>query len=92
MIILIIILSFGLLLSGYIIWNLLKKLEKLEDVITDYDTTLQYTTDKLIAMYMAMKEIDSTGAFESDDEVGSTFKDLKELIEKNLKEIEQNNG
>jgi hypothetical protein len=30
-----------------------------------------------------MKEIDSTGAFESDDEVGSTFSDLKNLIDRN---------
>ena len=77
---------------GYIIWNLLKKLEKLEELVEAQDVKLQYNVDKLIAMYMAMKEIDTNGAFESDDEVGVIFTDLKELIEKNLKEIEETNG
>jgi hypothetical protein len=34
-------------------------------------------------IYTTMKEIDSTGAFESDDEVGSVFTDLKEIVERN---------
>jgi hypothetical protein len=34
-------------------------------------------------IYTTMKEIDSTGAFESDDEVGSVFADLKEIVERN---------
>ena len=63
---------------GYVIWNLLKKLERYEDVINA-------NTDSYIAIYNAMKEIDSTGAFESDDEVGSTFQDLKNLIANNQK-------
>jgi len=76
----------------YIIWNLLKKLEKLEELVEAQDVKLQYNLDKLIAMYISMKEIDSNGAFESDDEVGTIFNDLKETIEKNLKEIEETNG
>jgi hypothetical protein len=39
-----------------------------------------------------MKEIDSTGAFESDDEVGSTFQDLKNLISNNQKILNGNNN
>ena len=76
----------------YIVWNLLVKLEKYEQLIEIQETKLQYNLDKLIAMYVAMKEIDSNGAFESDDEVGTIFTDLKETIEKNLKEIEETNG
>jgi hypothetical protein len=63
---------------GYAVWNLLQKLERYEDVIAE-------NTDTYIQILNAMKEIDSTGAFESDDEVGSTFTDLKNLIEKNTK-------
>jgi hypothetical protein len=63
---------------GYVIWNLLKKLERYEDVIA-------MNTDNYIQILNAMKEIDSTGAFESDDEVGSTFQDLKNLISNNQK-------
>jgi len=81
-----------LLTLGYIIWNLLKKLEKMEELLEAQDLKLQYNLDKLIAMYVAMKEIDTNGAFESDDEVGAIFNDLKDTIEKNLKEIEETNG
>ena len=63
---------------GYAVWNLLQKLERYEDVIAE-------NTDTYVQILNAMKEIDSTGAFESDDEVGSTFTDLKNLIEKNTK-------
>jgi flagellar basal body-associated protein FliL len=88
----IILLTIFLFVAGYIIYNLFNKLEKLENLIESQDEKLQYNVDKLIAMYMAMKEIDTNGAFESDDEVGTIFNDLKELIEKNLKEIEETNG
>lgn len=72
----IIILSLVTITLSYIVKNLLNKLERFEDVIA-------MNTDTYIQILNAMKEIDSTGAFESDDEVGSTFTDLKTLIEKN---------
>ena len=61
---------------GYACWNLLRKLEVLETIVEE-------NTNTYIQILNAMKEIDSTGAFESDDEVGSTFTDLKNLIDKN---------
>jgi len=73
---LVIILTIFLAVAGYGCWNLLLKLEKLEEV-------LEQNTDSYIQIYNVMKEIDSTGAFESDDEVGSTFTDLKNLIDRN---------
>lgn len=72
-IILLLIISLGL---SYAVWNLLQKLERYEDI-------LEENTNTYIQILNAMKEIDSTGAFESDDEVGSTFTDLKNLIERN---------
>ena len=74
----VIILTLLIAALGYGCWNLLKKLETYEDM-------LEENTETYIQIYNAMKEIDSTGAFESDDEVGSTFTDLKNLIEKNKK-------
>jgi hypothetical protein len=74
----IIILTIFLVVAGYAIYNLLNKLERYEDVIAE-------NTNNYIQILNAMKEIDSTGAFESDDEVGSTFTDLKNLIDKNQK-------
>ena len=78
MLIIIIFLILCLAAAGYAIYNLLNKLERYEDVIAT-------NTDNYIQILNAMKEIDSTGAFESDDEVGSTFQDLKNLIANNQK-------
>lgn len=69
---------------SYVIWNLLRKLEALETIVEE-------NTNTYIQILNAMKEIDSTGAFESDDEVGSTFQDLKNLIEKNQRVLNGNN-
>ena len=80
---LIIILTIFLAAAGYGIYNLLNKLERYEDVIAA-------NTETYIQILNAMKEIDSTGAFESDDEVGSTFQDLKNLIANNQKILNGN--
>jgi hypothetical protein len=83
--ILIIILTIFLAAAGYAIYNLLNKLERYEDVI-------DMNTKTYIQILNAMKEIDSTGAFESDDEVGSTFQDLKNLIASNQKILNGNDN
>lgn len=59
----------------YVIINLYKKVDFLEQVLDGTYVTIQNTINK-------MKEIDTLGAFESDDEVGSTFDMLKEEINK----------
>ena len=82
---LIIILTIFLAAAGFGIWNLINKLERYEDVIAA-------NTESYIQILNAMKEIDSTGAFESDDEVGSTFQDLKNLIANNQKILNGNDN
>lgn len=62
--------------SIYVNYNLFRKLEVLEDEIESNLTIFR-------GIYKTMKEIDSTGAFESDDEVGSVFTDLKNVVERN---------
>jgi len=57
----------------YVIINLYNKVDFLEQVLDGTYATIQDTINK-------MKEIDTLGAFESDDEVGSTFDMLKEEI------------
>ena len=73
-------------LTGYIINNLLGKsefsdetnsilmnrLSQQQDYINSLSAVIQTTEDKL-------KEIDATGAFEADDEVGFFFKNIKEI-------------
>ena len=70
----IIILVIFLAIAGYTIWNLLNKLEKLEDFIT-----LQEERD--VQLLSTLRELDSKQMFEKDDEVGSVFDKLKEIIE-----------
>jgi hypothetical protein len=58
-----------------------KQNEQLTDIIKDYDIRQDNTLITLENMLAEMKEIDSNGAFESDDEVGGVFADLKNTIE-----------
>lgn len=81
MIIAISILSVIVILLIFTTYNLLKKNEKCEDVIKSYEmyminlsTTIEFSDKKL-------KEIDSKGSFESDDEIGFFFQQVKFLQE-----------
>jgi hypothetical protein len=53
----------------------------LEDVIVQYDLRDDETKKVLELMLQQMKEIDIKGSFEADDEVGSVFTQLKNVIE-----------
>tara|TARA_R100000278_G_C5338890_1_gene117527 strand:+ start:8 stop:268 length:261 start_codon:yes stop_codon:yes gene_type:complete len=59
--------------SCYIIWNLNTKLESLEDWVTDFMNTIEKVNRDL-------KQADYKGSFESDDEVGFIFKEIKNTI------------
>ena len=61
--------------------NLVKQNEQLRDSIDGYDERQFRTQDKLESMLQQMRDIDIKGSFESDDEVGAVFSELKETIE-----------
>jgi hypothetical protein len=61
--------------------NLVKQNEKLSDVIVDYDVRQDNTLITLENMLGELKQIDLNGSFESDDEVGAVFSELKNTIE-----------
>jgi archaellum component FlaC len=61
-----------IVLMGFVINNLLKKYEKLEEYVSNISLTVENITEKL-------KEIDSSGLFESDDEIGWFFEEIKKL-------------
>ena len=67
-----------LLLRGI---NIVKQNEQLVDTIMEYDNREISTQSNLELMLSKMKEIDIRGSFESDDEVGVVFSELKETIE-----------
>ena len=59
--------------EGYIIWNLFRKTELLETWVEDFTQQIQTVQNNL-------KQIDSTGHFESDDEIGTIFEQIKETV------------
>lgn len=72
------ILSIILLIRGI---SLVRRSENMEDIITEYQEQQEITQEVLENMLKQMREIDLRGSFESDDEVGSVFTQLKDLIE-----------
>lgn len=67
--------------------NLVKQNEQLRDIIDVYGDKQSRTEEKLESMLQQMKDIDIRGSFESDDEVGAVFSELKETIETYKNEI-----
>lgn len=83
----ILLLTFIFLLLGISVFlfirglNLVKRIELMEDIIIKYDERDEETKRILNLMLNQMRDIDIKGSFESDDEVGSVFTQLKDLIE-----------
>lgn len=83
----ILLLTFIFLLLGISVFlfirglNLVKRIELMEDIIIKYDERDEETKRILNLMLNQMRDIDIRGSFESDDEVGSVFTQLKDLIE-----------
>ena len=68
-----IILGLLVLAEGYIIWNLNRKTELLETWMEDF-------SDRVTQVQSDLNDVDSTGHFESDDEIGSIFDSIKDII------------
>ena len=67
---------------AYTSWNLLKKLEKYEEIIEENDTFIQDELQRNEALLDALRQIDNRQMFEKDDDVGSIFSLIKETIER----------
>jgi archaellum component FlaC len=59
--------------SCYVIWNLTRKTELLETWVEDFTQLIESVDNEL-------RIIDSTGHFESDDEIGAIFKQIKNTV------------
>ena len=79
MIITIIILSVLVIALGYTTFNLLRKFEKQEDILAGYLDYLDKLSRVIEVSDEKLKQIDSRGTFESDDEVGFFFQQIKGL-------------
>ena len=79
--ILINVLALACIVLAFTTYNLMVKNEKLDDIIHSYrdyisklQTQITYTEEKI-------KKIDERGTFQSDDEIGFFFKNIKSLQE-----------
>ena len=81
MITLSIILASVIIISFFIIRNLLKQAEKLEDIQTEYENFITKQSEAINACDKRLKEIDSKGMFNSDDQIGFFFTEVKKIQE-----------
>ena len=75
--IIITVLSILVVVLGYTTFNLLKKNEKAEDILFSYKQYMTQVSDVIEQSAKKLKEIDSRGTFESDDEIGWFFKKIQ---------------
>ena len=67
--------------SFFIIRNLLKQAEKLEDIQVEYENFITKQSEAIQACDKRLKEIDDKGIFYSDDEIGFFFKEVQKIQE-----------
>lgn len=79
---------------GYTTINLLFKVEKQEDIISDYRKFFTFLNQKVIESDKKLKDADNRGIFASDDEVGSIFSEIKSIHDSlsNFFKVEQTDG
>lgn len=70
-----------LVISGYIVYNLLSKLEKYEDIVQDQVKYLQNISNAIGESKRHLDTLDEKGVFQSDDEIGEFFNQLKYVQE-----------
>lgn len=75
----IIILSVLVVVLLYTTINLLRKNEKYEDLLDGYRTFILRFQQQVKESDKRIKEIDSKGLFDSDDEIGWFFQELKKI-------------
>tara|TARA_R110000803_G_C11811315_1_gene300710 strand:- start:217 stop:468 length:252 start_codon:yes stop_codon:yes gene_type:complete len=73
-IILSIILTVVITASFFVIRNLIKQTERLEDFITKQ-------SEAIVACDVRLKQLDQKGSFHSDDEIGFFFKEVERIQE-----------
>ena len=75
----IIILLVLVVVLGFTTFNLLRKNEKQEDILTGYMTYLNKISDYIEITDQRLKELDARETFKSDDEIGFFFEQVKNI-------------
>lgn len=88
MIIAISILSVLLIAAVFVIFNLLRKVETLETYVEElevsnlsYDNFYSEMKQRVGSAYSYIRNLDRLGSFESDDETGTVFKEIKTVLD-----------
>ena len=83
------VLSVLVVILSYTTLNLLKKNEKAEDIINNYESYMNKFSDTLNKSEQKLKEVDARGAFSSDDEIGFFFRTVQ-LLQDQLNQFRTN--
>ena len=83
-------LSLLLAASIYIIFNLFRKVERLDEANDELTEWVEGYEINLNRILNEIRDIDSKHLFEDDDEVGQTFKQIKDAI-KSLEDLKNMN-
>ena len=73
------ILGLLVVILGYTTFNLLRKNEKAEDIIVSQNTFIEEVSSQIDSSQKRLNEIDEKGIFQSDDEIGWFFNEVKQL-------------
>jgi hypothetical protein len=87
---LIVVLLLAVTYLSFRVWYLAGALADAQEYVEELESTNQYMYDRISKSYEAMKQIDRLGAFESEDEAGTTFSLLNEVVTELNEEF--NNG
>src|SRR5210317_1840579 len=79
MLVLSIIFTILLIVLGYFTWNLLRKVERYEDIAQYQQNYMENISTVIGESSKRLREVDEKGTFESDDEIGFFFKGVKEI-------------
>ena len=67
------------IIFGYFTWNLMKKVERYEDIAQYQQNYIDNLSTIIGESEKRLQEVDQKGTFQSDDEVGFFFNTIKEI-------------
>jgi len=79
MLVILIIFTILLIVFGFFSWNLMRKVEKYEDIAQYQQNYIENITTIIGESSKKLEEVDQKGSFQSDDEVGFFFNGIKEI-------------
>tara|TARA_Y100001963_G_C6497386_1_gene316284 strand:- start:147 stop:416 length:270 start_codon:yes stop_codon:yes gene_type:complete len=69
------------IVSFFIIRNLILRNEKLEDMVKEYEDFIIKQSEAINTCDQRLKKVDDKGMFKSDDEIGWMFEEIKKIQE-----------